>query len=264
MITNPLALTVQHKILGIAFASCLGAGTAVVAIASANAAANATPVPLMVSASSASSAVPVAPPSTAPGGPAKPVTGGAVPSGAGGAGATTATSPAKPAAITHPVTALAPVVAKSPARTATTAAAAGRPASSAAANTSAKAAPAAPAAVSQPAAAPVVSCPSNQRLTDAQITWLLGEVSKTAASVPSVAPGAAQIEAQLQSLLGQRECATQAQPVVTALCSGSATRKTINAMASQMPFLVRLVVGNPCSANLSSLLPKLSSYTSML
>lgn len=266
MITDPLTLALQHKILGIAVVSCLGAGTGVLAITSASAAANTAPIPLLSTASAATAVpLPPAPPagvatnaaasptSKAQAASPAPASAAAVAAPTHAAAAPATAHPAAPATA-HPATVAAPAKVKPAATSPATAAG----------SSAATGSPAAPAAISQPASAPAVSCPSNQRLTDAQITWLLSEVEKTAASNPSVAAGAATIEAELQGLLGQHQCAAQAQPVVTALCSGAATRKTINVMASQMPFLVKLVVGNPCGAKLASLLPKLSSYTSML
>jgi len=255
--TNPLALAVQHKLIAIAVVGCLGGGGAAVVITTSLP----SPPPVLAPASAAS-AVPVQAAGTNAGG----STGGSggAPSGAGGASGTagsageaTVSSPPAATSMGSHVAAAAP--ASTQAKTTTT------PAKSGSAGTPSGGTPASSAAPSLPTSAPsAVSCPTNQRLTDAEIKWLLSEVSKTASANPSVAPGAATIKAQLTPLLGQNECAAQAQPVVTGLCSGSATRQTINAMASQMPFLVKLVVGNPCSDNLASLLPTLSSYTSLL
>ena len=115
-----------------------------------------------------------------------------------------------------------------------------------------------------PAAAAAVTCPADQKMTDAEINWLLKEVSKTAAQQPSLSGGAATINASLRPLLGQNLCASQAQPTVSALCADPAASQTIHSMIGQLPFYVKPLVGNPCTANLSTLLPKLSPFASSL
>lgn len=250
MITRPLALAVQHKLLVISVVGCLGAGGAAAAITSATS----VPGPVLVPAAAAS-AVPVQPAGTAAGTAGK----GAIVAGSAGAGGQATVTAPVTASSGHSLAADTGALAPAPARGTPPAAASpaktGKPAGSPSSGSPAGSATPAPA---------TVSCPSNQRLTDAEITWLMTEVSKTALSDPSVAPGAGIIEAQLQPLIGQNECAAQAQPIVGAMCQGPATRRTIDAMASQMSFLVKLVVGNPCNDNLATMLAQLGSYTSML
>ena len=107
-------------------------------------------------------------------------------------------------------------------------------------------------------------CPANQQLTDAEINWLLGEVSGTAGTDPQYAAGKATIDAGLQPLLGQNLCANQAQPTVNALCADPSASSLIAAMTKKMPIYVRAYVGNPCSAQLSTVLPKLAPFTAAL
>lgn len=116
-----------------------------------------------------------------------------------------------------------------------------------------------------PAGSPSASgCPANQQLTDAEINWLLGEVSGTAGTDPQYAAGKATIDAGLQPLLGQNLCADQAQPTVNALCADPSASSLIAAMTKKMPIYVRAYVGNPCSAQLSTVLPKLAPFTAAL
>lgn len=123
-----------------------------------------------------------------------------------------------------------------------------------------------PATLAVPAPLTVVSCPTNERLTDGEINWLIKEVSKTAAAEPNLAAGAATINAALTPLLGQNLCASQAQPTVTAVCNNPSASQAISQMVSQLPFYVQLIAGNtnPCTQSLASILPRLSPYTSTL
>jgi len=123
----------------------------------------------------------------------------------------------------------------------------------------------APAATSAPAASPsATGCPTNQQLNDAEINWLLGQVSATAGTDPQYAAGKATIDAGLQPLLGQNLCANQAQPTVNTLCADPSASSLIAAMTKKMPIYVRAYVGNPCSAQLSTVLPKLAPFTAAL
>jgi hypothetical protein len=135
-----------------------------------------------------------------------------------------------------------------------------------AAKTAPKAPSTAPAIIAVPAPAAAVSCPTNEKLTDGEINWLIKEVSKTAAAQPNLASGAATINAALTPLLGQNLCASQAQPTVTALCNNPVASQTISQMVGQLPLYVQLVIGNPnpCTQSLASILPKLSPFTSTL
>lgn len=117
-----------------------------------------------------------------------------------------------------------------------------------------------------PAASPSTpaGCPSNQRLTDAEINWLLGQVSSTAGTDPQYTAGKATIDAGLSPLLGQNLCADQAQPTVTTLCADTSASTLIAAMTAKMPSFVRAYVGNPCTAKLSTVLPKLAPFAASL
>jgi hypothetical protein len=240
-----LAAAVRHKLAALGLACSLGAGGAFALAASTSTAAGQPGV--LPPASAASAASPAAPGSVAAATPAlnAPAPAAAPPAPSPAPGAAKAAAPATPktaAAASSPTAGTASTVRSTSGVVPT---------------------PALPTLVPSPSPAPA-SCPSNQRLTDAEINWLLKEVAKTAQQTPSQAAGAAAIAAQLQPLLGQNLCAAQAQPVVTQLCSTTLTRQTIDAMTAQLPFYVTLLVGNPCTDTLATLLPQLSSYTSAL
>jgi hypothetical protein len=243
-----LAAAVRHKLAVVGLACSLGAGGAFALAATTSTGPGQPGVLRPASAASARAAGPAAPAS--------------VPAATAPAVSAPAPAAAPPAPSPTPgvAKAAAPVTPKTAGSAAPSTAAA---ASTANPTSGVVPTPALPTLVPPPSSAPA-SCPSNQRLTDAEINWLLKEVAKTAQQTPSQAAGAAAIEAQLQPLLGQNLCAAQAQPVVTQLCSTTTTRQTIDAMTAQLPFYVTLLVGNPCTDTLATLLPQLSSYTSAL
>lgn len=231
MISNLLAMPLKFKLVTVAAAACLGGGGVfALAVTSTHGS------PAVLTAASAAKAAPAA----------------------------VVTSPAAPGPAAPAPSAAAPVAAAS-AAPAAVAPKAVAPKAPVAKVTTAPVPPAAPA-TAAPAPPPVatVTCPSNQELTDPEINWLLQQVAKTAATNAAYAPGEATIDAGLQPLLGQNLCASQAQPVVSQLCANSGALQLINAMSSQMPFYVKAVVGNPCTANLVTLLPKLSPFASSL
>lgn len=180
-------------------------------------------------------------------------------------GAIVAAAAAAPAA---PAAAPAAPVAASPAAKATTKAPvmtrATAPAVKAAVNGTV-AAPVVPVAVAPaPVPSQVVTCPSAQRLTDAEINWILKEVAQTATKTPSVAPGAVTIKSSLSPMLGQNLCASQAQPTVTALCANTDSHATMQAMFSQLPSYEQSMIGNPCGQPLATTLTRIAPYVSML
>jgi hypothetical protein len=253
----PHLLPVSLKLkMGIAAAvACAGGGGLVVAVSASSSA----PPPAVLGAASAGGATPAS--IASPSGGTSPV---ASPAGTPvGTSVVAASSVAATAAAQTPKS-TATSGAKSPAAASTT-----KVPGSSVVSPLGSLAPALTSAIPTLAASPspspaAVSCPSNQRLTDAEINWLLKEVSKTASSDTKVSAGAITIAAALQPLLGQNLCASQAQPVVNTLCANSAAHQTIDAMTNQLPFLAQLVVGNPCTDQLATVLPELSSFTSTL
>ena len=123
-------------------------------------------------------------------------------------------------------------------------------------------APAVPAAVAVVAksvssprpAAVAVTCRAKEQLNDAKINWLLGEIAKTARSHPGLGSGAGTLKTQLEALLGQNMCGSEAQAVMANLCLDPAVVKVLNQMVGQLPFFIRLRVGDPCKANLVSVM----------
>ena len=123
-------------------------------------------------------------------------------------------------------------------------------------------APAVPAAVAVVAksvssprqAAAAVTCRAKEQLNDAKINWLLGEIAKTAGSHPELASGAGTLKTQLEALLGRNMCGSEAQTVMANLCMDPAVFKVLNRMVGQLPFFIRFLVGDPCKANLVSVM----------
>lgn len=124
----------------------------------------------------------------------------------------------------------------------------------------------APAALT-PVPAPVVAppaplCAANQQMDDVKINWLLDQSAKTLAENPSQAAGAARVNSDLRSALGKNLCASQAQALVANTCTDPAAVKFLNTMVNRLPFFIKPMVGNPCTANLVAVLNKMGSYIS--
>lgn len=249
MLARLLAVALKHKLAALAVMLSVGGG-GFVALAAASSPPAQGPTLQAASAGGSSAANPG--PAAAASAPLGPPAGATASSPASVTGATPSSRAASPAATVSPLAIHAPA----PSRPTTPGAASVAPASNVLPSLTA------PAGVPSPS--PAASCPSNQRLTDAEINWLLKQVSRTAAQNPSLSGGAATITGALEPLLGQNLCAAQAQPVVTTLCSNAGALQTINAMTAQLPFYVKPFVGNPCTDNLATVLPKLSSFSSLL
>jgi len=223
----PLAALVKHKLAALVIAVSTGGG-AVAFVAAGNAA---PPPPLSIAGISAAVAIPSATP--------------ALPSPAAGSASalppstrlpaiksTIAPSPRVTSKVTSKVTPNPPVV----------------PAAVAAVAAVAKS-------VSSPSQAAVaVTCRAKEQLNDAEINWLLGEIAKTAGSHPELASGAGTLKTQLEALLGRNMCGSEAQTVMANLCMDPAVFKVLNRMVGQLPFFIRFLVGDPCKANLVSVM----------
>ncbi len=98
------------------------------------------------------------------------------------------------------------------------------------------------------------------RFDDAKINWLLQQVAKTKAEHPELAAGANKMAAELQGALGKNMCASDAQVIINRLCDDPAVVKMMNQMVSQLPFFIRPMIGNPCTADLVSVLNKAGSF----
>ncbi|HEX2053810.1 MAG TPA: hypothetical protein VHJ78_08820 [Actinomycetota bacterium] len=98
------------------------------------------------------------------------------------------------------------------------------------------------------------------RFDDAKINWLIEQVNKTKAEHPEMAAGADKLLASLRGALGQNLCASEAQAIIGELCSDPAVVRVMNQMVSQLPFFIRPMVGDPCSADLVSVLNKAGKF----
>lgn len=98
------------------------------------------------------------------------------------------------------------------------------------------------------------------RFDDAKINWLLEQVAKTKAEQPELAAGANNITAELQGALGKNMCAKDAQVIINRLCDDPAVVKVMNQMVSQLPFFIKPMIGNPCTADLVSVLNKAGKF----
>lgn len=98
------------------------------------------------------------------------------------------------------------------------------------------------------------------RFDDAKINWLLEQVAKTKAENPSLAGGADKLMGALQGALGKNMCASEAQAMLGQLCGDGAVVRVMNAMVDRLPFFIKPVVGNPCTADLVSVLNKVGKF----
>ena len=114
----------------------------------------------------------------------------------------------------------------------------------------------APAQVAQPAA----RCAADQVMDDGKIYWLLEQSSKTLAANPAQAAGAARVDADLRSALGKNLCAAEAQALIARTCTDPAAVKFLNTMVSRLPFFIKPMVGNPCTADIVAVLNKVSRF----
>jgi hypothetical protein len=109
----------------------------------------------------------------------------------------------------------------------------------------------------KPAVQAAVNC---QKLDDAKINWLLEQIAKTKAGHPELAAGAARIEQQLRSALGQNMCAAQAQAMIASMCLDAAEVKVLNTMVSKLPWFIRPMIGDPCKADLVAVMNKVGRF----
>lgn len=98
------------------------------------------------------------------------------------------------------------------------------------------------------------------RFDDAKIQWLLDQVAKTKAERPEMSVGADRMSAELRSALGKNMCASEAQVLINRLCDDPAVVKVMNQMVSQLPFFIKPMIGNPCTADLVSVLNKAGRF----
>lgn len=98
------------------------------------------------------------------------------------------------------------------------------------------------------------------RFDDPKISWLLEQVAKTRAEHPEMAAGADKLSAELRAALGKNMCATEAQEIIAQLCTDPAVVRVLNQMVSQLPFFIKPMVGNPCTADLVSVLNKAGKF----
>ena len=102
------------------------------------------------------------------------------------------------------------------------------------------------------------------RFDDAKIGWLMEQVSKTRAEHPEMAAGADRLLAALQGALGKNLCASEAQAIIGQLCGDPAVVRVMNQMVSELPFFIKPMVGDPCSADLVSVLNKVGKFVPWL
>lgn len=107
------------------------------------------------------------------------------------------------------------------------------------------------------AGASAVKC---SRFDDAKINWLLDQVAKTKAENPEMSAGADRLAGELRSALGQNMCASDAQVMINRLCEDPAVVRVMNQMVSQLPFFIKPMIGNPCTADLVSVLNKAGKF----
>jgi len=98
------------------------------------------------------------------------------------------------------------------------------------------------------------------RFDDAKINWILDQVAKTRAEHPEMAAGADKLTAELRNALGKNMCASEAQAIINQLCDDPAVVRVLNQMVSQLPFFIRPMIGNPCTADLVSVLNKAGKF----
>jgi hypothetical protein len=120
-------------------------------------------------------------------------------------------------------------------------------------------APPAPAPVPQ-VVQPAAGCAANKQMDDAKIAWLLEQSSKTLAENPSQAAGAARVDADLRGAMGKNLCASEAQALIAGTCTDAAAVKFLNTMVNRLPFFIKPMVGNPCTADLVAVLNKMGKF----
>ena len=120
-------------------------------------------------------------------------------------------------------------------------------------------APPAPAPVLQ-VVQPAAGCAANQQMDDGKIAWLLEQSSKTLAENPSQAAGAARVDADLRGAMGKNLCASEAQALIANTCTDAAAVKFLNTMVNRLPFFIKPMVGNPCTADLVAVLNKMGKF----
>jgi hypothetical protein len=98
------------------------------------------------------------------------------------------------------------------------------------------------------------------RFDDPKISWLLEQVAKTRAEHPEMAAGADKLAAELRAALGKNMCASEAQQIIGQLCTDPAVVRVMNQMVSRLPFFIKPMVGDPCSADLVSVLNKVGKF----
>lgn len=98
------------------------------------------------------------------------------------------------------------------------------------------------------------------RFDDAKINWILDQVAKTRAEQPEMAAGADKLSAELRNALGKNMCASEAQVIINRLCDDPAVVRVLNQMVSQLPFFIKPMIGNPCTADLVSVLNKAGKF----
>ncbi|MEX0789278.1 MAG: hypothetical protein WD178_00720 [Actinomycetota bacterium] len=107
------------------------------------------------------------------------------------------------------------------------------------------------------AAGSAVKC---SRFDDAKINWMLEQIAKTKAEHPEMSAGADRMAAELRSALGRNMCASDAQVMINRLCDDPAVVRVMNQMVSQLPFFIKPMIGNPCTADLVSVLNKAGRF----
>lgn len=98
------------------------------------------------------------------------------------------------------------------------------------------------------------------RFDDPKISWLLEQVAKTRAEHPEMAAGADKLAAELRAALGKNMCASEAQQIIGQLCTDPAVVRVMNQMVSRLPFFIKPMVGDPCRADLVSVLNKVGKF----
>lgn len=98
------------------------------------------------------------------------------------------------------------------------------------------------------------------RFDDAKINWILDQVAKTRAEHPEMAAGADKLAGELRNALGKNMCASEAQVIINRLCDDPAVVRVLNQMVSQLPFFIKPMIGNPCTADLVSVLNKAGKF----
>lgn len=107
---------------------------------------------------------------------------------------------------------------------------------------------------------PVAKCAANETMDDAKIHWLLEQSANTLAENPSQAAGAARVNADLRGALGKNLCASEAQVLIANTCTDPAAVTFLNTMVNRLPFYIKPMVGNPCTADLVSVLNKMGKF----